>query len=59
MEMEAAPLYAYALARGRRVVCLAHVTNTMATAGDDFEKGTDNGVHGALAVTRAVASALG
>lgn len=59
VEMEAAALYAYALARGRRVVCLAHVTNTMATAGDDFEKGTDNGVHGALAVTRAVAAALG
>jgi uridine phosphorylase len=59
VEMEAAALYAYALARARRVVCLAHVTNTMATAGDDFEKGADNGVHGALAVTRAVATALG
>jgi uridine phosphorylase len=59
VEMEAAALYAYALARGRRVVCLAHVTNTMATAGDDFEKGADNGVHSALAVTRAVAITLG
>ena len=59
VEMEAAALYAFALACGQRVVCLAHVTNTMATAGDDFEKGTDNGVHGSLAVTRAVASALG
>jgi uridine phosphorylase len=59
VEMEAAALYAYALARGRRVVCLAHVTNTMATAGDDFEKGADNGAHSALGVTRAVAAALG
>jgi uridine phosphorylase len=59
VEMEAAALYAYALARGRRVVCLAHVTNTMATAGDDFEKGADNGVPSALGVTRAVAAALG
>ncbi len=57
VEMEAAALYAYATARGRRVVCLAHVTNTMATTGDDFEKGADNGVHNALAVARAVADA--
>jgi uridine phosphorylase len=58
VEMEAAALYAYAAARGRTVVCLAHVTNTMATAGDDFEKGLDNGVHHALAITRAIATAL-
>lgn len=59
VEMEAAALYAYATALGRRVVCLAHVTNTMATEGDDFEKGVDNGVPEALAVARAVAAALG
>ena len=58
VEMEAAALYAYAQARGRAVVCLAHVTNAMAVAGDDFEKGVDNGVHSALAVVRAVAGAL-
>lgn len=47
VEKEAASLYAYAYATatGARVVCLAHITNTMATAGDDFEKGLDNGVH--------------
>lgn len=56
--MEAAALYAYAAARGRAVVCLAHVTNTMAVAGDDFEKGANNGVHDALAVARTVATAL-
>jgi len=59
VEMEAAALYAYAARSGHDVVCLAHITNTMATAGDDFEKGTDNGVHDALAVVRAVAIALG
>lgn len=58
VEMEAAGLYAYATARQRRVVCLAHITNAMAAEGDDFEKGVDNGVHDALAVTRAVAAAL-
>jgi len=54
VEMEAASLYAYAAATGAGVVCLAHITNTMAVAGDDFEKGLDNGVHDALAVVRAV-----
>ncbi|GAA4895052.1 nucleoside phosphorylase [Actinomycetospora straminea] len=58
VEMEAASLYAYAEARRADVVCLAHITNTMATEGDDFEKGLDNGVHDALAVVRAVAAAL-
>lgn len=58
VEMEAAALYAYAAATGARVVCLAHITNTMATDGDDFEKGADNGVQGTLAVARAVAVAL-
>ena len=37
--------------------CLAHVTNTMATQGSDFEKGPANGVHAALAVAGAVARA--
>lgn len=58
VEMEAAALYAYASATRAQVVCLAHVTNTMATAGDDFEKGSENGVHEALGVARAVAKAL-
>ncbi len=37
VEMEAAALCAFAPAR--RVLCLAHVTNTVGSAGDDFEKG--------------------
>ena len=58
VEMEAAGLYAYAAARNQAVVCFAHITNTMATTGADFEKGADNGAHDALAVARAAAGAL-
>jgi uridine phosphorylase len=56
VEMEAAALYAYAEASGASLVCIAHITNTMAVDGEDFEKGTDNGVHNALAVVRAIAA---
>ena len=55
VEMEAAALYAYATARQRDVVCIAHVTNTMAAHGDDFEKGDDNGTYRILAVVDAIA----
>lgn len=58
VEMEAAALYAYAAARHRDVVCLAHVTNTMAVAGDDFEKGHADGAVAALALTAVIAGAL-
>jgi hypothetical protein len=40
------------------VLCLAHVTNTMAQAGADFEKGEADGTRDALAVLEAVVSAL-
>lgn len=43
VEMEAAALYALAQAKGYPVVCFAHVTNQMAVAGDDFEKGEADG----------------
>lgn len=36
VEMVAAALYAYAIARQRSVVCLAHITNTMATDGAEL-----------------------
>src|ERR1051326_5410795 len=39
VEMEAAALYAFAQAAHKQVLCLAHVTNTMGQAGQDFEKG--------------------
>jgi len=59
VEMEAAGLYAYAAARRRRVLCVAHVTNTMATAGDDFEKGEADGAHDVLELVAAVIATLG
>ncbi len=50
VEMEAAALYAFAEARQKAVVCFAHVTNQMARAEDDFEKGADGGSQNALQV---------
>jgi uridine phosphorylase len=58
VEMEASALYAYGTARGRDVVCVAHVTNTMAAAGDDFEKGENEGTDRILAITDAIARRL-
>jgi len=58
VEMEAAALYAYAAARTRDVVCIAHITNSMAVDGDDFEKGEGNGAVASLALTAAIAHAL-
>lgn len=48
VEMEAAALYAFAQARGKPVICFAHVTNQMARIEGDFEKGEANGAHDAL-----------
>lgn len=50
VEMEAAALYALATAKNYPIICYAHVTNTMATDGDDFEKGPDQGCHAMLAL---------
>ncbi|HKN31361.1 MAG TPA: nucleoside phosphorylase [Roseiarcus sp.] len=58
VEMEAAALYTFAGAAGVRVLCLAHVTNTMGLAGDDFEKGEAEGTRDALAVLETVITAL-
>jgi uridine phosphorylase len=58
VEMEAAALYAFAQATGRRVLCMAHVTNTMGVSGDDFEKGEADGTHDALVVLASAVSAL-
>jgi uridine phosphorylase len=55
VEMEAAALYAFAQARQRPVLCLAHVTNRMAVSGGDFEKGEADGAYASLAVIAAVA----
>jgi len=54
-EMEAAALYAFAKARGKPVVCFAHVTNQMGQIEGDFEKGHADGTTDALrVVVRAV-----
>ena len=57
VEMEAAALYAFAQARGRPVLCLAHVTNQMAVSTGDFEKGEADGAYASLRVIAAVARA--
>jgi uridine phosphorylase len=43
VEMEAAALYAFAEAKHKQVICFAHITNSMAQEGIDFEKGLENG----------------
>jgi uridine phosphorylase len=58
VEMEAAALYAYATACSRDVLCVAHVTNSMATEGDDFEKGDADGAHAALELLTAIIDRL-
>jgi uridine phosphorylase len=58
VEMEAAALYAFARASNTKVLCLAHVTNTMAVAEQDFEKGEADGTVDALRVLEAIISGL-
>jgi uridine phosphorylase len=57
VEMEAAALYAFAVATQHPVVCFAHVTNAMAQSDGDFEKGEADGATATLAVIRATAVA--
>ena len=57
VEMEAAALYTFARTRGARVLCLAHVTNTMGQTGQDFEKGDAAGTTDALQVLEAIVAA--
>jgi uridine phosphorylase len=58
VEMEAAALYAFAKAKQKAVLCLAHVTNTMAQTEGDFEKGEADGAADALRVLTAIARRL-
>ncbi len=55
VEMEAAALYAFAEARGKPVLCFAHVTNQMGRIEGDFEKGEADGAIDALTVIVAAA----
>lgn len=50
VEMEAAALYAFGKARGKDVICFAHLTNTMAQTEGDFEKGEEMGSLDTLAL---------
>lgn len=56
VEMESAALYAFAEARRRPVICIAHVTNAMGMKEDDFEKGAMNGAELSLKMATLVAA---
>lgn len=58
VEMEAAALYTFARRKNAAVLCLAHVTNTMGLAAQDFEKGEADGTADALSLLVIVATAL-
>lgn len=55
VEMEAAALYAFATAENRSIVCLAHVTSTMAQTEGDFGKGEADDTMAILTVAAVVA----
>ncbi len=50
VEMETAALYAYGTTHGKAVLCLAHVTNSMARNEGDFDKGEAEGAVATLRV---------
>ena len=50
VEMEAAALYAFAQARQKPVLCLAHITNQMGRIEGDVEKGAADGAEDSLEV---------
>jgi uridine phosphorylase len=54
VEMEAAALYTFARVAEKQVLCLAHVTNTMAQSEQDFEKGEADGTADALRVLETI-----
>lgn len=58
VEMEAAALYSFARYANVDVLCLAHVTNTMGVAEQDFEKGEADGTADALRLLGAVSDQL-
>jgi uridine phosphorylase len=57
VEMEAAALYAFAQAKRKPILCLAHITNTMAQRDGDFEKGAGGGSADALEMINLVVQA--
>jgi purine-nucleoside phosphorylase len=59
VEMEAAALYAFAKAKNKRVICFAHITNSMARQVMDFEKGVENGSISSLHLIQLTLESLG
>ncbi len=59
VEMEAAALYAFALSQKRKVLCFAHLTNTMAQEEGDFEKGEYFGSLDSLQIVETVLKIYG
>lgn len=59
VEMEAAALYAFGMAKQKDVLCVAHLTNTMAQQEGDFEKGEDMGSTETLELIQEVFDLLG
>jgi uridine phosphorylase len=59
VEMEAAALYSFALAKNKNVICFAHLTNTMAQQAGDFEKGEHFGSIETLNLLKEVIKRLG
>jgi hypothetical protein len=55
VEMESSALYAFATARGRAVICLAHVSNQLGCVEGDFEKGEGNGARWSAELVRSIA----
>ncbi|MGB6350796.1 MAG: nucleoside phosphorylase [Pseudolabrys sp.] len=58
VEMEAAALYTFARTKGLSVLCLAHVTNSMGRAEQDFEKGEADGSAEAMRVLEAITTVM-
>lgn len=54
VEMEAAALYAFGLARNQPVLCVTYVTNRLGCVEGDFEKGDYNGAPSSLSLIRAL-----
>ncbi|MFC7697391.1 nucleoside phosphorylase [Bradyrhizobium sp. GCM10028915] len=57
VEMEAAALYAFAEAKQAKILCIAHVTNTMGIGEQDFEKGEADGTADALRLIEVLVNA--
>ncbi len=59
VEMEAAALYALSQVKNYRIICFAHLTNSMALSEGDFEKGEEFGSLDTLNLIRFLLSVLG